>query len=143
MAIIAAGFIPKLSKVLKEKTIIRVAFLSYSLAHSLFFLFNENITFIIAGVFLGIGFGFSIPLLNHITIEKSDTKTLSKNLSLYTMLIFLGQFLATFSEFFPGKLNTIFLIASLLSLALILISLIIKKKIYFDKIKICKIRNKN
>lgn len=143
MAIIAAGFIPKLSKVLKEKTIIRVAFLSYSLAHSLFFLFNENITFIIAGVFLGIGFGFSIPLLNHITIEKSDTKTLSKNLSLYTMLIFLGQFLATFSEFFPGKLNTIFLIASLLSLALILISLIIKKKVYFDKIKICKIRNKN
>ncbi len=143
IAIIAAGIIPKLTKLISENLVVTLAFISYMIAHILFYFSSDNIAFIIAAIFLGFGFGFSIPMLNHMTIEKSNKKSLSKNLSLYAMLIFLGQFLATFSEFFPGDYANIFLIASVFSLIIIILSLITKEKENFDKMNLCKIEKKD
>lgn len=140
IAIIAAGMIPKLTKILSENYVVILAFSSYMLAHILFYFSDESISFIIAGIFLGFGFGFSIPMLNHMTIEKSSAKNLSKNLSTYAMLIFLGQFLATFSGFFPGNYSDLFLIASLFSLFIVIFSLITKEKEKSDKMNICKLK---
>lgn len=125
IAIIAAGMTPKLTKALKQKSIVALAFISYAIAHGVFYMATDLTTFIFAGIFLGIGFGFSIPMLNHMTIEKSSKKNLSKNLSLYTMLIFLGQFIATFCQFFPGDYSNIFFIAAILSFLIVSFSFLV------------------
>jgi len=124
VAILAAGTTPKLLNKVKQRVVISLAFISYTIAHLLFFFFSDIIYFIIAAIFFGLGFGLSIPVLNHITIEKSSEKYLSKNLSLYTMVIFLGQFLASFSVFLPGDITNIFLVASILSIFIAIISYI-------------------
>jgi len=50
-------------------------------------------------------FGFSIPLLNHMTVELSDVKVRGKNLSYFTMAVFSGQFFTSFMEYIPGEQN--------------------------------------
>jgi len=119
MAIVAAGTTPKLSKTLQSRTILTIAFMAYSIGHLIFFSFTETFYFILGSFFFGVGFGLAMPTLNHIVIEKSIPINLTKNLTLFTMLIFLGQFLASFNTFLPGNTSFIFLLATLFSLFLV------------------------
>lgn len=50
----------------------------------------------IAGTLLGIGFGLTIPLVNHMTVEHSSYAQRGKNLAYLSVAIFLGQFLSSF-----------------------------------------------
>ena len=64
---------------------------------------------VIGAVFSGIGFGLSVPLLNHMTVELSDIKVRGRNLSFFTMAIFSGQFLTSFVEYIPGGITNVFI----------------------------------
>ena len=58
---------------------------------------------LLAGALLhGLGFGLSIPLLNHLVIEHSADGARARHLAYLSMAIFCGQFLSSFMEFLPG-----------------------------------------
>lgn len=70
-----------------------IAYFSYAIGHGLFFFSDSSLFLYIAALFMGIGFGFSTSLVNHLTVERSTEETKSRNLSYYSMATFLGQFL--------------------------------------------------
>lgn len=116
VAVVAAMLMPKVSRALREIPTLVLAFLLY--AASLFvFQQAENMTLMSVGAVLsGMGFGFSIPLLNHMTVERSHASVRGRNLSYLTMAIFLGQFLTSFLEFLPGDGSNVFGAAAVLGL---------------------------
>ncbi|QQK65101.1 MFS transporter [Cobetia sp. cqz5-12] len=116
VAVVAAMLMPKVSRALREIPTLALAFLLY--AASLFvFQQAENMTLMSVGAVLsGMGFGFSIPLLNHMTVERSHASVRGRNLSYLTMAIFLGQFLTSFLEFLPGDGSNVFGAAAVLGL---------------------------
>jgi len=88
--------------------------------------FISLVALVIGAVFSGIGFGFSIPLLNHMTVERSAASVRGRNLSYFTMAVFSGQFLTSFVEYIPGGTRNIFI--SCISLcALTALYLFVKK----------------
>ncbi|NHH85943.1 MFS transporter [Cobetia sp. MB87] len=116
VAVVAAMLMPKVSRALREMPTLVFAFLLY--AGSLFvFQQAENMMLMSIGAVLsGMGFGFSIPLLNHMTVERSHASVRGRNLSYLTMAIFLGQFLTSFLEFLPGDGSNVFGAAAVLGL---------------------------
>ncbi|MEP1552038.1 MAG: MFS transporter [Paraglaciecola sp.] len=97
VAVIAASFMPRLSKMLGESKLLSTAFIAYGSAY-LCFVQTDLILLIVGAIFSGIGFGFSIPLLTHMTVERSSYKVRGKNLSYFTMAVFSGQFLTSFLD---------------------------------------------
>jgi len=116
VAVVAAMWMPKVSRALREMPTLALAFVLY--AASLFvFQQAENMGVMSAGAVLaGMGFGFSIPLLNHMTVERSHALVRGRNLAYLTMAIFLGQFLTSFLEFLPGDGRHVFGFGAVLGL---------------------------
>lgn len=115
VAVVTAHFLPKINLRWKDKGTLGFAFIFYTLSHIAFY-FGEVIPMLfLGGVSSGIGFGLSIPLLNHMTVEKSEAKVRGKNLSYLAMAIFLGQFLTSFMELLPGDLRSVYLVAAVFS----------------------------
>jgi len=115
MAVITAHFMPKIYVRCKEKGTLSLAFIFYALSHCAYYFGENPYILILGGVFSGIGFGLSIPLLNHITVERSASKQRGKNLSYFAMAVFLGQFLTSFLEIIPGDIQSIFAVVSVLA----------------------------
>lgn len=115
MAVITAHFMPKIYAHCKEKGTLSLAFIFYALSHCAYYFGENPYILILGGVFSGIGFGLSIPLLNHITVERSASKQRGKNLSYFAMAVFLGQFLTSFLEIIPGDIQSIFAVVSVLA----------------------------
>lgn len=109
VAVVAAHFMPKLTKVLGEQMVLAFAFIGYGLSY-VQYLQAGTLALVIGAVFSGIGFGLSIPLLNHMTVERSATEVRGRNLSYFTMAVFSGQFLTSFSEYIPGGFTNVFII---------------------------------
>ncbi|MHC9038201.1 MFS transporter, partial [Cobetia marina] len=116
VAVVAAMWMPKVSRALREMPTLALAFVLY--AASLFvFQQAENMGVMSAGAVLaGMGFGFSIPLLNHMTVERSHALVRGRNLAYLTMAIFLGQFLTSLLEFLPGDGRHVFGFGAVLGL---------------------------
>ncbi|QXP51494.1 MFS transporter [Cellulophaga sp. HaHa_2_1] len=129
IAVLSASQMPRVTDKLNSyNTVISgfaffvLGYVSFTLASSMFLL--------IAGILcIGIGFGFTIPLLNHMIVEASTTKTQGKNLGLSSMGIFAGQFLSTFIEFVSDDTRLIFGVASGLALVIGLILFFAFKKV--------------
>ncbi|GAB3481686.1 MFS transporter [Marinomonas epiphytica] len=102
VAVIAAFFMPKLVTRLKEHKMLALAFVSYAICYGLIVIYGAQwLGLMVAGIFCGVGFGFSIPLLNHMTLEKSTEDDRGKNMSYFAMAVFSGQFLTSFVEWVP------------------------------------------
>ena len=108
VAVTAAHFMPKLTKRLGEQKVLAIAFIAYASAY-VCFLQSGTPTLIMGAIFNGIGFGFSIPLLNHMTVERSAPKVRGRNLSYFTMSVFSGQFFTSFIEYIPGGITNVFI----------------------------------
>jgi len=108
VAVVAALFMPKVVKLLGELKVLSVAFICYGIAYFLFLQMAAS-SLVIGAIICGIGFGFTVPLLNHMTVELSPAKVRGRNLSYFTMAIFSGQFLTSFIEYIPGGINNIWL----------------------------------
>ena len=115
MAVITAHFLPKIYIRFKDKGCLSFAFCFYALSHAAYYFGENPYILILGGVFSGIGFGLSIPLLNHITVERSTPSQRGKNLSYFAMAVFLGQFLTSLMEFISGNIQTVFAIVSVAS----------------------------
>lgn len=124
VAVVAAHFMPKVARYMSTSYLLAIAFFAYVIAHFVFANANGLSIFFVGSVFAGVGFGFSIPLLNHMTVEKSAANVRGKNLSYFTMAVFGGQFITSFVEFIPGGAAASFyacmLLAGIVSVVLIL-----------------------
>jgi MFS family permease len=107
VAVITAHFMPKITRLIGERKTLTCAFISYCLSY-ICFLQTGTPILVIGAIFSGIGFGFSIPLLNHMTVELSNTNVRGRNLSYFTMAVFSGQFLTSFIGYIPGGTSSVF-----------------------------------
>ncbi|TMO08480.1 MFS transporter [Pseudoalteromonas sp. S327] len=126
IAVFTAGFMPKATKRLSEKNVLAIAFFAFGLSY-LCFIQSSTLILVLGALLIGIGFGFSIPLLNHMTVELSPENVRGRNLSYFTMAVFSGQFFTSFMEYIPGGEHNVFIICSILS-AVVAIALLVKPK---------------
>lgn len=115
IAVLSAMLMPKIVKQVGNKMTLVIAFLAYGVADSLFATTTALAWLIAAAIAAGVGFGFSIPLLNHRTVEVSNEKNRGKHLSYFAMAVFLGQFLTSALEFIPVAHWQLFLVCSVLA----------------------------
>lgn len=127
VAVFAAMMMPKIVGKFSEGIVLMFAFISYALAHLLFAISTVSEMLILASVFAGIGFGFSIPLLNHATVERSTDKNRGRNLSMFAMAVFMGQFVTSFFEFLPLSPNeTLYVCAAIGAICAVVQGLVVK-----------------
>ena len=127
IAVVTAHFIPRVVPRIGEVKLLAIAFVAYALAYLCFSYSHELMVLVLGAIFSGIGFGFSIPLLNHLTVQKSPASVRGRNLSYFTMAVFSGQFLTSFMEFLSSGITTIFIFC-LLTASTIAAALFISEK---------------
>jgi MFS family permease len=115
VAVVAAFFMPRLERLAGGNATLAIAFALYALAHVLFSVFPSIAVTILGGMLIGCGFGFSIPLVNHMTIERSPVERRGHMLGYLSVAIFLGQFLSSFIELAPIARENLFLVAAMLA----------------------------
>lgn len=115
VAVFSAMTMPKMVARFSVKHTLGMAFLMYAIGHVVFAFSSENWHIVTASVFAGAGFGLSIPLLNHSTVEASSSGNLGRNLSLFAMFVFSGQFVTSILEFLPLAHDKVFLACSVLA----------------------------
>lgn len=115
IAVIAAAVMPEVMKQLGGHRTLIIAFVCYLAAHLMFSFAAALPIFMLGGVLLGCGFGLSIPLVNHMTVDHSEEAVRGQNLAYLAMAIFSGQFLSSFMVFIPGNISWIFSGAALLA----------------------------
>jgi len=79
----------------------------------------------LGALFSGIGFGFSIPLVNHMTVARTPAARRGRNLAYLSMAIFSGQFLTSLLEFIPRQAALIFTVMAVAGSVITLIYLLI------------------
>ncbi|MBU2978413.1 MFS transporter [Alteromonas sp. C1M14] len=121
IAVFAAMFMPRLVAKTSEGTAIKLAFISYGIGHLLFASSTLTMSLIAGAVFAGIGFGFSLPLLNHKTVEISSEANRGHNLSRFAIAAFSGQFATSALEVIHLPKSTIFYVCAFISVLCILI----------------------
>ena len=100
IAIITASQMPKMVKRFGDSKTVTLGFLFFMLGYLVLATTGTLLFLVLTTIFIGIGFGFTIPLLNHMMIEASTVKEQGKNLGLFSMGVFGGQFLSTFIQYF-------------------------------------------
>ena len=112
VAVGAAAIMPIAARKVGAHGALISGFVFYAPAH-LAFMTAEGLTLMIeGGLCLGLGFGLTVPLLNHMTIELSHAAQRGRNLAWLSVAIFGGQFLSSFTEFIPGGQSYGFLCAA-------------------------------
>ncbi|WP_230328906.1 MFS transporter [Serratia sp. YC16] len=120
IAVFAAALMPRLVALIRENGALGAAFVCYAAAHLIFASAHGTAAFVAGGILMGCGFGFSVPLVNHMTVERSHPRTRGRNLAYLSMAIFSGQFLSSFMAFIPGSSSAVFLGAAGISIATVL-----------------------
>ncbi|WBU88110.1 MFS transporter [Cellulophaga omnivescoria] len=118
VAIVTASQMPRVVKKIGDGCVVALGFLLFMLGYITLAIVGSLPLLILSAIFIGAGFGFTIPLLNHMMIEASATKNLGKNLGLYSMGVFGGQFLSTFIEYISANYAIVYGVASLLALVI-------------------------
>lgn len=112
VAVGAAAAMPRIAEAVGETATLVIAFLAYAAAHACLAVAPGVAVLVVGAVLLGFGFGLSVPLVNHMTVERSAPTQRGRNLAYLSMSIFLGQFLSAFVEFVPGGHALMFSAAS-------------------------------
>lgn len=115
VAVAGAAALPRVARTLGERLTLAVAMFGYAVAHLVFALASTTPPLLGGGILLGVGFGLSIPLVNHLTVEYSSEAARSRNLAYLAMALFAGQFLSSFMQYIPGNTSTLFLAAAALA----------------------------
>ncbi len=115
VAVLAAAIMPDVAQRFGSYATLIMAFVCYLLAHLEFAAASNMVLFLPGGVLLGMGFGLSIPLVNHMTVEISQPHERGRQLARLSMAIFSGQFLAAFVAYMPGGAAAGFIAAALLA----------------------------
>lgn len=127
VAVAAAALMPRVVARIREYGTLSIAFGCYASAH-LIFSAAEHLPFYIAGgILMGCGFGLSVPLVNHMTIEQSHVRIRGRNLARLSMAIFSGQFLSSFMEFIPGDSSVVFRGAAIIAVTVIFVLTVVHR----------------
>lgn len=113
VAVLAAMIMPRVVTRTSQRTTLGIAFCCYALAQTLFASSTTASLLVLAAICAGLGFGLSIPLLNHATVENSSDHNRGRNLSLFAMAVFSGQFITSALEFIPSHSLTLYACALL------------------------------
>ncbi|MCA0986502.1 MFS transporter [Guptibacillus algicola] len=121
IAVISASVMPKMVKKFSDYQTLITGFSLFTLGFILLMLGQSFfIVAIIAGIVIGFGFGFTIPLANHMVVEKSNVSNRGKNLAYFSSFTFLGQFLSSLVEGISTNLVIIYAIAISIGILIIL-----------------------
>lgn len=115
VAVLAAAMMPEVAQRFGSYTTLVMAFICYLLAHLEFAAAPNMLLCLPGGILLGMGFGLSIPLVNHMTVEISQPQERGRQLARLSMAIFSGQFLAAFMAYLPGGIVSAFIAAAALA----------------------------
>ena len=107
---------PRAVRRLHEHGTLGAAFACYALAHLLFAGAAALPALLAGAMALGMGFGLSVPLCTHMTVERSHLPSRNRNLAYLSMAIFGGQFLSSFMTCLPGSHATMFAATAALAL---------------------------
>ncbi len=129
MAIATASQMPKVVNKFGDAKTVAIGFLFFCFGYVVFAATHQILFLILAAIFIGIGFGLTVPLLNHMTVEASTPETRGKNLGRYSMGIFGGQFLSTFITFISTDYITIYWVAAAFGILVCMILFILFKKV--------------
>lgn len=113
VAVAAAAIMPQVVRRFGEYTTLLIAFIAYAAAHGLFSVAASLPLMLAGAVLMGAGFGLSVPLVNHMTVEQSHAAVRGRNLAYLSVALFTGQFLSAFTEFIPGSRSLVFGVAAL------------------------------
>tara|TARA_Y100001933_G_C19012177_1_gene569400 strand:- start:2215 stop:3402 length:1188 start_codon:yes stop_codon:yes gene_type:complete len=128
VAILTASQMPKAVSKMGDGNTVSMGFLFFMLGYMVLYFFTSVPLLVLSAIFIGSGFGFTIPLLNHMMIEASSSKSMGKNLGLYSMGVFGGQFASTFISLLGKGENSVFGIAFMLALVISVVLYFIFKK---------------
>ena len=115
VAVLAAALMPHVALQFGPYPTLIMAFVCYMLAHLKFAAAPDMLLCLPGGILLGIGFGLSVPLVNHMTVETSQPHERGRQLARLSMAIFAGQFLAAFMAYIPGQVAMTFIAAAILA----------------------------
>ena len=117
IAVLAAGFMPKIVAKIEAKGCLTIAFSCYAIAYLLYFSSSTPVVLGIAIVFMGLGFGLSTLLFNSLVVNKSTPERKGLNVSFCTMAMFGGQFLsAMLVSLLAG--TTLFITAAIIAIVI-------------------------
>lgn len=108
IAVVAAAVMPEVIAALGAWRTLIAAFCCYLCAHLIFAFAITLPIFILGGVLLGIGFGLSIPTVNHLTVDLSEERARGRNLAALSVAIFSGQFSSSLMLALPGDISSRF-----------------------------------
>lgn len=128
IAVVVASQLPKVTEKLGSDKVVVLGFLFFSIGYLIFAFAPYVWVMIIGALSIGLGFGFTVPLLNHMIVETSSTKTRGKNLGLYSMMVFAGQFIATFTEFLPISIGNAFIFTAIFGVMLTIVLFILFRR---------------
>ncbi|KMM39199.1 MFS transporter [Guptibacillus hwajinpoensis] len=121
IAVISASIMPKMVKRFSDYQTLLTGFSLFTLGFILLTLGQSFlIVAIIAGIVIGFGFGFTIPLANHMVVEKSNVSNRGRNLAYFSSFTFLGQFLSSLVEGISTNVVIIYIIAISIGILIIL-----------------------
>lgn len=115
-AVCFAGLMPLALRRLGAAACLAIAFASFAAGHACLFLFTGVGPLILAVPLLGLGMGFSVPLINNLTVSRSSAAAKGRNLCLYSMAIFSGQIFSSVLAMASGGGRAPFALAALLAL---------------------------
>jgi len=118
VAIITASQMPKMVKWFGAGKTVVLGFLFFMLGYIVLATTISVLFLGLTAIFIGIGFGFTIPLLNHMMIEVSNAQNQGKNLGLFSMGVFGGQFFSTFIEYISNDYMAVYGVAAILALCI-------------------------
>ncbi|NML38154.1 MFS transporter [Chitinophaga sp. G-6-1-13] len=101
LAVIAAGRLTVMVKRTSERFTLATGFALLAAGNLLLNSAGQLPPLLLAALCLGGGFGFTIPLLNHMTVNVSTADNRGASLGYYAMAVFGGQFLAVFVVILP------------------------------------------
>jgi MFS family permease len=128
IAVITASQMPKAVKFIGEGKTLVLGFVFFMLGYLVLATTSGVALLILTAVFIGIGFGFTIPLLNHMMLDASTPKSQGKNLGLFSVGVFGGQFLSTFIEYVSHNYLAIYMITAAMALCIGLVFLYLFQK---------------
>jgi MFS family permease len=108
IAVMAAMMMPRVVGRVGESITLSLAFASFTVSLLIFALAHSVVIMSLGALFSGIGFGLSIPLVNHMTVERTPVALRGRHLAYLSMAIFSGQFLTSLLEFLPGQAELVF-----------------------------------
>ncbi len=127
VVVMAAMMLPRIVGLIGESITLPLAFFCFTISLILFGMADDMRVMGLGALLSGTGFGFTIPLANHMTVERTPAARRGRNLAYLSMAIFSGQFLTSLLEFVPGQTSLVFSLMALAGSVFTLIYLLIWK----------------